>query len=529
MVTALLCAALVLAAPEVTVTAPDTVETGAVFTVEIRIAGGDLSSARCNPESTGGLSYLGSSTMTSFSTVTTSGGTQMVSEMILTMSFSAPAQGLYEVGPFTFSAVGTGRMELPELSIVSVGAGQGGTHGTSSHRQRTSVPDPQPDEPIAWVEVSIDTSGTAYPGCPFQASYFLCTRNSTIWSVNYRVNGSDYASSRTLESPPDLTWRRRPDGIRQALLATLEIIPAFPCSLTLPLIRGVVTLRSGFIETEYDLSGDTAWVPVMPFPLERQPADFTGLADSVSISLSRTSGGYSIAAERCMNLEVSGPGASLIEEPPPLTVTGPASIRLGPREENEKGDRVVWLVLVQPSDSGTVVLGPDSLAWFDRTRGEYSQAILPACTLTVRAPVRSIELPVIDTGSGDGDAVLPWVLGIPALSCLVFAILRIVRKRGAGSSIAEAGDAEELLTALEGELCLMLTGMRGSMGFEELGEELDDAGIDNILSRRLLRQWKDLEMCLSGRALSEEQLMKLKRNTTELLEELAAEIRSLRG
>jgi hypothetical protein len=294
-------------------------------------------------------------------------------------------------------------------------------------------------------------------------------------------------------------------------------------------VRGVVTVRSGFIETEYDLFSDTAWVPVMPFPQQHQPANFTGAADSLSISLSRWHGDYSIAAERCLDLEVSGPGSSFIQEPPLLTVSGPASLRFGPGEESEPGDCVAWQVLLQPSDSGTVIIGPDSQAWFDRTDGEYRQAILPACTLAVRAPIRSIELPVLDTGSRGGTTVLPWALGILALSGLVLAVFRSAGRRGACSSISEAGDAEELLTALEGELCQMLTGVRASMGFEELGEELDDAGIDNILSRRLLRYWKDLEMCLSGRALSDEQLMKLKRNASELLEDLVADIRSLRG
>jgi hypothetical protein len=465
--------------------------------------------------------------MSSFSTMTTPAGSQMVSEMVLTLSFSASGPGIYEVGPLTFTATGTGRLELPELTIVAAGSGRGRRSRTLPGLLGPASGEPQGRD-TAWVDASVDTLGTVYPGCTFEVSYYLCSRNSNIWSVNYRVLGSDYASSRTLEAPEELLWRRGPDGERRSLLARLEITPAFPCSLSLPVIRGVATVRSGLTDVEIDLPSDTAWVPVMPFPTDGQPANFHGASACLSIALSRAPGGYSLAAERCLNLEISGPGSAFIQDPPPLTVSGPASIRYGPREESVPGDRAGWLVLVQPSDSGTVILGPDSLAWFDPACGEYRQSVLPACTLTVRAPERSMALPVIDTGSNDGTAVLPWVLGILSLSVLILAVFRSVRNRGACSSITEVGDAEELLTALEGELCLMLTGTRASMGFEELGEALDDSGVDNILSRRLLRYWKDLEMCLS-RPLSADQLGTLQRNASELLEDLAAEIKSLRG
>ena len=70
----------------------------------------------------------------------------------------------------------------------------------------------------------------------------------------------------------------------------------------------------------------------------------------------------------------------------------------------------------------------------------------------------------------------------------------------------------------------MLTGSRSYMGTQELDEALDERTIDVIISRRLLRHWKDLELMLTGRTVSTEQLERLKKKSVELVIELKAEL-----
>ena len=527
MVGFLLGASLLLAVPDVEVTAPDSVGVGETFAVEIRITGTELRNVSCLPESSGGLDFLGSGSLGSFSSVTTPTGIRMVSETILTLTFSAPEAGRYEVGPFSLTAGGTGRMELPSVTVIAAGAGRRGRTRPSSELRFPGLDGLPSDGPAAWIEVKVDTSETVYPACPFEATYFLCTTRSDLVGINYGVEGCAHAASRTLENASELAWRRGQDGVKRAMLARLEITPAFPCSLVIPGIGGVVTLRSGPIETEYDLPGDSIWIPVMPFPEGGRPANFAGAVDSLSVALSRVPGGYSMAAERCFELTATGPGAPTLAEPPPLTVGGPASLRFGPREEQPGGVR--WLVLLQPSDSGTVILGPDSVAWFDRGEEAYRQAEIPPCTLTVRAPVRSGALPEIDAGPSDGDGILAWAVLAAVLSAIVLLAVRSARKRVSWRPIAEARDPEELLTAMEREISGLLDGAPSSMGFEELNEALDDVGADNILQRRLMRFWKDLELQLSGRAPSPGHLEELRRTASELVDQLAAELRRLRS
>jgi hypothetical protein len=62
------------------------------------------------------------------------------------------------------------------------------------------------------------------------------------------------------------------------------------------------------------------------------------------------------------------------------------------------------------------------------------------------------------------------------------------------------------------------------MGTQELDDALDERTIDVIMSRRLIRHWKDLELILTGRVVSTEQFEKLKKKSVELIRELEAEL-----
>jgi hypothetical protein len=179
---------------------------------------------------------------------------------------------------------------------------------------------------------------------------------------------------------------------------------------------------------------------------------------------------------------------------------------------------------VEPTDSGTVIVGPDSIGWFDTDSESYRQAVIPACTLSVY-PITgsSADLSVLDDHKKN--TTVFWLIAAGLL--LLGAILLILRFRSriaAPVDIMAAGDVEELLTALGDRLSLILTGSRGYIGSEELDELLDKSPVDVIVARRLLRHWKDLELLLSSRKANPEQLETLKRKSSELLRTVAESV-----
>ncbi|MCK4807706.1 MAG: hypothetical protein KAT09_08665, partial [Candidatus Aegiribacteria sp.] len=95
---------------------------------------------------------------------------------------------------------------------------------------------------------------------------------------------------------------------------------------------------------------------------------------------------------------------------------------------------------------------------------------------------------------------------------------------GSAPEISEVKGIEELLTIMGYQLSEMLTGSRSYIGSQELDEALDEKTIDVIVSRRLLRHWRDLELMLSGRTVSAEHLERLKKKSLELVRELEAEL-----
>ena len=224
-----------------------------------------------------------------------------------------------------------------------------------------------------------------------------------------------------------------------------------------------------------------------------------------------------------------GSGASLIHQLPSITVNGPAELIVGSPVQLSDSSRA-WNVHLIPSDSGQVVTGPDSVAWFDTEAEEYRQAVIPACTLRVYPSVRhQADIPELKRASSDSTII--WLIVVLVLLATVVILILLYRKRSAVEklSIPEAGDAEELLTAVENALSTTLTGSRRWMGSEELDIALDEKGIDSILSRRILRHWKDLELLLSGRRVTEEKLEELKRTSLEVLQELRRELRRSSG
>lgn len=511
---------LTLTGPDVTINIPDSVQAGAVFTFDITIRGEDLRSVNCTPVFSNGLQYMGSSSMNSFSTVTTSSGTSISSEIRLSMSFIAITSGTHTIGPMMLTSSGRELLEIPI--------------GTVSANGNMTLPAASIDRPpvvtgtdeIAWMEIEIDTTGRIYPGQAFNIDYYICKTRRNAEIVDLYLEPSDYATSSLVENIDELQWVRCKNGIYRTWLATLEVTPAFACTLSLPILKGRIGIAGGMLipSMEHLISTEGARIPVFPFPEINRPDNFCGITNEISFNLDKVTRGYSATGERCLQLSVSGPGYSQLKEPPGLTVYGPAVLLEGrcfPLTDVANA----WYMLIEPSGSGTVIVGPDSIAWFDTSLEEYRQAIVPSCTLSVFPTVsRPVEIPILLDNNGRSSLI--WILTVSVLLTAIILLTLRYRNRIVGSApeISEAKDIEELLTSIGYELSSMLTGSRSYLGTQELDEALDERTIDVIMSRRLLRHWKDLELMLTGRAISTEQLEKLKKKSVELVRELEAEL-----
>lgn len=505
--------------PDMSVTMPDSVRVGDTFTIEITLSGIDIRSVECNPRFSVGLRFLGSSTMHSFSRISTPSGYSMSSEIRLSMSFTATEPGTHTLGPFVISASGTEICEVPIDSVIA--SGEELVSGMRSDRPGS--------ERIAWIEIEIDTTGRVFPGQTFNIDYYIYKTRRNAEIVDLYLDAADYASSHLIENSDELGWVRCKDGPYRAWLGTLEVTPAFACSLRLPVLGGRIGIPGGFFRSSFDyeqsISTEDSWIAVYPFPEEGKPDNFYGITDSISFQLDEAAGGgYSLAGEKCIQLSVTGPGTGWFDTPPEPTVSGPASIISGSSIEISD-EKIIWEIILEPSDSGTVIIGPDSIAWFNTDSEIYNQAVIPACTISVHGPYL---YPVIDLDimKDRSNSSLFWIsASIALLAGVVFLMTK--HKFGSNDSsrdIREAHDTEELLTALEYELSKLLTGSPSYLGSQELDEALEDREIDNILSGRLLRHWKDIEMVLSGREISAEKLVRLKLTSIELIQELSDDL-----
>ena len=508
-----------LTTPDFSVNVPDSVQTGAVFQCEITLSGEDMTSVECMPVFSSGLQYLGSSSMHSFSSVATPAGTSVSSEIKLLFSFSASSEGTHTIGPITIrTSSGRELLEIPVITLTAFNTVSGRTTSNSVQESR--------NDEIAWMEIEIDTTGRVYPGQTFNIDYFICKTRRNAEVVDLFLEPSNYASSSLLENFEELQWVRCKNGVYRTWLATLEVTPAFACTLSLPVLRGRIGIPGGmmrpFDECYISTEGET--IPVYPFPEVNKPDNFDGVTAEISFQIERVTRGYSAAGERCIQLSISGPGYSQLRGPPELTVEGPAELLPG-RGFALTHDTNAWYILVEPSDSGTVVIGPDSIAWFDTIAEEYRQAIVPACTVYVY-PITSRPVDISILQDNDSDSSLLWIIVVSLLLILSIIILLHYRNRIAGYApeISEVNDIEELLTAMGYHLSEMLTGSRSYMGSQELDEALDENTIDVLISRRLLRHWKDLELMLSERTVKTEHLERLKKKSMELVSELETEL-----
>ncbi len=505
--------------PDIEVSFQDSVRTGNSFTVDITLTGMDIRNVECTPLCSGGLRFQGSSTMHSFSSISTPSGRSISSEIRLSMNFVAIEEGVQTVGPFRITSSGTIICEIPADSIIAT------FHtpdtGTASLSTESEI--------LAWIEIEVDTTRRIYPGRPFQIDYYIYKTQRNAEIVDLYLDAADYASSSIIEDSNELRWVRCKNGLFKTWLAAIEVTPAFACSLELPVLRGKIGIPGGFYRgsLEHQISSEGSWIAVFPVPEEGQPANFTGISEEIFFRLDETMGGYSQSGEECILLSITGPGASQLKIIPSLTISGPASMLPGQLLKDPNGGVVTCRILIEPNDKGIVIIGPDSLAWFDTDSEIYRQSFIPPCTLSVHAPYQTAIVEIDFSEENLNSSLLLILSSFLLVTLVAFLVLRKRFNRNSSmENINDAQDPEELLTALEYEISELLTGSPCYMGSEELNEALDASDTDSILKGRILRQWKDIELMLSGRKISTEQLDRLKLTCIELVQELSTDLDS---
>jgi hypothetical protein len=259
-------------------------------------------------------------------------------------------------------------------------------------------------------------------------------------------------------------------------------------------------------------------VPVYPYPGEA-PGNWNGcLIDSVAVEISPLDTYSGQGGEQYVRLTVSGPGAQFMEDPPELPISGPARILRG--TSGEADNKRWWDLVIDPWDEGTVILGPDSIAWFDRDSAVFRQIRVPACTLSMEyLPWDPVSMEFDPPGDDGGSFWLLLAAGA-ATVITVLVLVRIRRRRPGAVSLASASDSEELLTAFEAALSLILRGRRGYLESEVLSELLDDRGVDSMLARRVVRFWKDTERLLTGMEPPADVFAKIRGTALQLVDEL---------
>ncbi len=497
---------------------PDSLRLGETFTITVTcsepgctgITSGDINAS-------GGLSFRGSFTSSRVSSVTTPTGRQLSQTVEYQINYTATAPGLQTVQPFTLSIGGYGSYTTDDISVMVTG-----TPSTPDDGVLTD-----PDRRV-WLEGELrDPGGRIYPGTRLTLDYYVYA-SVPVENVSYWWNAPELGVIRHVETIPDSNWEAGGKGRNssRSRLAVVEMTPAAAGSLHAPFFSATVT------GTQYNLWGkQEEWtvesspiiLPVYPFPPD-PPEGWDGtLLDSISIVLDRLPCPPGQGGELSFRVTCQGPGLAYMEEPPEISVSRPAMITLV--DQGRAGNKRWWDYILEPGETGLHVLSPDTAVWLDRERGTYSTAGAEPCTLDVTViPRSSRDIVLPDDASGISSRVWVLVAGLAVLLLTIALGAAAKRNDKRLGSVTSARDLDELLTGLENELSLLLSGKKEYMGFEELDEFLDQCDTDNLLTRRILRFWKDLESSMTEREITDSSFKNLKATAGELLEELKRDL-----
>jgi len=498
------------------VEAPDTVTAGQSFSVTVRCVSSSCTGLSAPSPATGsGIAFIGSSTSSSISIVNTPQGTTRQSQFTLVLNFLGTKPGNWSLGPIEIHGAGTGTHVIPHRMITVLDSGS--APAVSTVRQ------PPVSRRYSWIvaEPRADARGRTYPGVPVIIDYYLYTRYNAS-NITYYWSGSRLGVISDMEEVPQIQWEPGDhSGVRKARFFTLTFVPAGAGFVPVPVVSAQITYSDvlPFTAPKDYLVSDSLSIDVYPYPEPIHPEWDGAVLDSVHLELERTGFATGQAGEQTVRLWASGPGAGYIGEPGFVTVHGDARLMEG--ATGVWNERRWWDFLVEPADTGIVVIGPDSVVWLDRKNARYRFAVVSPCTLRVDViPRRNREIELTFRRHGP-ISTRAWVilsLGALGLMCLAL-MIHGRRTRNRDGSVATAKDIEELLNRFEGEASVLLTGSRRYLGYEELQDCLEKA--DTFLARRILRFWKDMEQHLSGREPGREEFEALRETAVQLIRELA--------
>ncbi len=466
--------------PQVAVEHPDSVEVGSGFTFSLSSNDPACTSLSAEPVFSEGLSFVASRSMRSSRYV----DGVMEATCRLELLFEASYDGLQTIGPMHITA--GGRIFTLPAETVFV-AGRGGL----SHSAREA------GKPLL-IEIEVP-DGPVYPGAPFDVSYYLVSR-IMVKNVQTGWGPPENGVARLVDSPETLVWQVL-SGARRSRMITLEITAASDGAVRLPVMTANVWEAGEMFYGEgplHTLQSDTLLLDVSPFPAEGMPRDFAGTVDSVSFSLRETTCG---SRDHLLLLEATGPGVRSMRSLPDPSVAGPATLTPIGRETRVGEDTLRRSYLAVPGDTGLLCLGGDSLPWFDPEAARYRFSAIPACSISIEyLPAGCDSLVSASMGDpADERASLTVVLAILGTAAALTVLMLLRRRNGASKEIEDAGDMEELLSAFEWELAMLLTGgSRSCLGRDEAVEMMAEQGMPLLLQRRVQRLWKDLEQALAG-------------------------------
>jgi hypothetical protein len=514
----LLLAALAATSP-FNVECPDSVRVGQTFSLTVRCVSSACTGISSGSPVTGpGLQFVGSATSGSIATVNTPTGTTRQNQFTLELMFMAVSPGEWTLGPVEIDAQGAGRLTVPRRTVVVTGGGA--SSSGSSQPQQSS-------RGHSWItpEIRNDTRGRVYPGIPITIDYYLYS-SYNVTDISYAWSGAERGVITVTEEIPSIEWQHsRISGVNRAKFFTAVFVPACAGVLDIPRVSAQVTYgnRLLYAAPKDYLVSDSLTVDVFPFP-EPVPEGWDGiLLDSVRVSFERL--GYAVgqAGERSVRLMATGPGAPYCTDAPSFTVHGNATLLESASGCDDNG--AWWDFIVEPSDTGTVVFGPDTLIWLDRKHACYRTSVMEPCSIDIRTmPRQNREIEIPDRRSKGLPATTWVILSLGVLVVISTAlILHSGRRKKGNGSVGSAENPEELLNRFECELSKLLTGGREYLGCEELADRLDDREIDTLLSRSIQRLWKDLEQAISGREPGREAFLALRERAVQLIGELARE------
>ncbi|MCP4646995.1 MAG: hypothetical protein GY852_04560, partial [bacterium] len=331
--------------------------------------------------SSSGIAFQSSSTSTSISSVSTPQGRQLTQVIELNLIFRAEDEGVQTIGPFDLNCGGVGTFTLDEISIDVNSSGRIRSTGT----QPSAVVPPIAED--VWLKgILRETNGRIYPGTRLFIDYYVYA-NVNVNNVTYWWGAPELGVIRHVETIPDSNWESSPEkheNSTRSLLAEVEMSPAAAGSLLAPAfwadITGTDYDRWGKI-AEWTIESEPILLAVYPFP-ENPPAIWDGLLlDSVHIGVEQLPSPPGQGGELSVRVSCLGPGNIYMEQPPDLTIRGNAN--LIPAGNGSARNKKWWDFILEPSETGMCILGPDSAIWLDRRTGTYRTAFIESCSLEV--------------------------------------------------------------------------------------------------------------------------------------------------